>query len=121
MRSEIAKRFCRHTSQEVCPWNVSFASEVREPAFAPRAGLESADAGALAREFLAMSQAKFSTRFKGSAMKRAKRRGLARNAAVVLGNVGTSDDVPLLEAALHHDEPLVREHAAWALARIARQ
>lgn len=107
--------------QDVCPWNVSFASEVREPAFAPRAGLESADAGALAREFLAMSQAKFSTRFKGSAMKRAKRRGLARNAAVVLGNVGTSDDVPLLEAALHHDEPLVREHAAWALARIARQ
>ena len=87
---------------------MSFASEVREPAFAPHAGLESADAGALAR-------------FKGSAMKRAKRRGLARNAAVVLGNVGTSDDVPLLEAALHHDEPLVREHAAWALARIARQ
>ena len=107
--------------QDVCPWHVSFASEVREPAFAPRAKLESADAGALAREFLAMSQAKFSTRFKGSAMKRAKRRGLARNAAVVLGNVGTSDDVPLLEAALHHDEPRVRDHAAWALARIARQ
>jgi hypothetical protein len=31
---------------------------------------------------------------------------LARNAAVVLGNVGTADDVPLLEAALAHDEPL---------------
>ncbi len=45
-------------------------------------------------------------------MKRAKRRGLARNAAVILGNVGTSDDVPLLEAALTHDERLVREHAA---------
>jgi epoxyqueuosine reductase len=51
-------------------------------------------------------------------MKRAKRRGLARNAAVVLGNVGTAEDVPLLEAALHHDERLVREHAAWALDQI---
>jgi epoxyqueuosine reductase len=51
-------------------------------------------------------------------MKRAKRRGLARNGAVVLGNVGTTDDVPALEAALVHDEPLAREHAAWAFARL---
>ena len=106
--------------QDVCPWNVSFASEVREPAFASREGLDSTDARAVAREFLAMSQAEFSARFKGSAMKRAKRRGLARNAAVVLGNVGTSDDVPLLEGALQHDEPLVREHAAWALVHLDR-
>jgi epoxyqueuosine reductase len=105
--------------QDVCPWNLSFASELREPAFASREALDSGDARALAREFLAMSQAEFSARFKGSAMKRAKRRGLARNAAVVLGNVGTNDDVGLLEAALQHDEPLVREHAAWALARLA--
>jgi epoxyqueuosine reductase QueG len=80
--------------------------------------LDSDDARLLARAFLSMSQAEFSARFKGSAMKRAKRRGLARNAAVVLGNVGTGDDVPLLEAALQHDEPLVREHAAWALGSI---
>ena len=49
-------------------------------------------------------------------MKRAKLHGLKRNAAVVLGNVGTAEDVPVLEAALAHDQPLVREHAAWALA-----
>lgn len=54
-------------------------------------------------------------------MKRAKRRGLARNAAVPLGNVGTADDVPTLKAALQHDEPLVREHAAWALTRLRSQ
>ena len=65
-----------------------------------------------------MSQPEFSAAFKGSPMKRAKLRGLKRNAAVVLGNVGTSDDVPLLEAALEHDEPLVREHASWALAQL---
>jgi epoxyqueuosine reductase len=54
-------------------------------------------------------------------MKRAKRRGLARNAAVALGNVGAADDVPALEAALSHDEPLVREHAASALAHLRRR
>ncbi len=105
----------RQTSQDVCPWNVSFASELTEPAFAAREGLDANDARTVAREMLQLSQAEFSARFKGSAMKRAKRRGLARNAAVVLGNVGTGDDVPLLEVALRHDEPLVREHAAWAL------
>ncbi len=102
----------------MCPWNVSFAREARESAFASRAGLEAIDARVIAREFLAMSQAEFSARFRGSPMKRAKRRGLARNAAVVLGNIGTRDDVPLLEAELEHDEPLVREHAAWALERL---
>ncbi len=107
--------------QEVCPWNVSFATERREEAFSSREGLNAGDARALARELLAMSQAEFRARFKGSAMKRAKRRGLARNAAVVLGNVGTQEDVPRLEAALQHDELLVREHAAWALARISLQ
>jgi epoxyqueuosine reductase len=65
-----------------------------------------------------MSQTEFSAAFRGSPMKRAKRRGLARNAAVALGNLGTAEDIPALEAALHHDEPLVREHAAWALARL---
>jgi epoxyqueuosine reductase len=102
----------------VCPWNVSFSAELREPALAARDGLNTRGAHAIAQELLAMSQSEFSTRFKGSAIKRAKRRGLARNAAVVLGNVGSSDVVPLLDAAHAHDEALVREHAAWALGTI---
>ena len=53
-------------------------------------------------------------------MKRAKLRGLKRNAAVVLGNVGTVEDVPVLEQALDDENPLVGEHAAWALAQIRR-
>jgi epoxyqueuosine reductase len=40
-------------------------------------------------------------------------------AAVVLGNAGTSNDVDVLTRALDDEEPLVRQHAAWALARIA--
>ena len=75
--------------QEVCPWHESFAQELREPAFAPREALAGKDARALARELLLMTQAEFSAAFKGSPMKRAKLRGLKRNAAVVLGNVGT--------------------------------
>jgi len=51
-------------------------------------------------------------------MKRAKLRGLRRDACVVLGNVGTREDVDLLTRALDDEEPLVREHAAWALDRV---
>jgi epoxyqueuosine reductase len=65
-----------------------------------------------------MAQEEFSRAFKSSPMKRAKLRGLERNAAVVLGNVGTVQDVPALEQALGDPEPLVREHAAWALDRL---
>ena len=104
--------------QDVCPWNVSFSQELTEPAFASRDFLRDKDARTLARELLVMSQAEFSATFKNSPMKRAKRRGLARNAAVVLGNVGNRDDITALRVALAHDEELVREHAAWALAQM---
>jgi epoxyqueuosine reductase len=66
-----------------------------------------------------MDDASFRNRFRGSPMKRAKLRGLKRNAAVALGNVGTADDVPALTEALGDSETLVSEHARWALARIA--
>jgi epoxyqueuosine reductase len=102
----------------VCPWNVSFSTALREPAFAARPGLDSPDARALSRELLVMSADRFTARFKNSAIKRAKRRGLARNAAVVLGNVGTPEDVPLLEEALEHTEPIVHEHATCARERL---
>jgi epoxyqueuosine reductase len=113
--SGISKRVYRHISQSVCPWNIRFSRELGEPAFAPRAALAAKDARQLAREIIGMSQPEFSAAFKGSPMKRAKLRGLKRNAAVVLGNVGTSDDVHVLARALDDSEPLVREHAAWAL------
>ncbi|HEX6535304.1 MAG TPA: HEAT repeat domain-containing protein [Gemmatimonadaceae bacterium] len=109
----------RYTSQEVCPWNVSFARELEEAAFAPREAIGDKDARTLARELLAMSPEEFSRAFKGSPMKRAKLRGLKRNAAVVLGNVGTAEDADVLTRAIGDPEPLVREHAAWALRRLS--
>jgi epoxyqueuosine reductase len=72
----------------------------------------------LAQELLNMTQQEFSRAFSKSPMKRAKLRELKRDAAVVLGNVGTAEDVPLLERALEDEEPLVREHAASALRRL---
>ena len=103
--------------QDVCPWNVRFSRDVREDAFRPRDVLNG-DARAIARRILSMDDDSFRGDFKGSPMKRAKRRGLARNAATVLGNVGTADDTATLIAALDDPEPLVAEHAAWALERI---
>jgi epoxyqueuosine reductase len=69
-------------------------------------------------EWMGMSQEEFSRRFKGSAVKRTKRRGLLRNVAVALGNWGSPEAVPALAVALNDEEPLVRGHAAWALSRI---
>jgi epoxyqueuosine reductase len=106
--------------QDVCPWNVRFAEELPNGSpFAPRDAVGGKDARTLARDLLGMSPEAFSAAFKGSAMKRAKLRGLKRNAAVVLGNTGTTEDVAALERALDDPEPLVREHAAWALDRLA--
>ena len=61
-----------------------------------------------------MDQPAFSAAFRGSPMKRARLRGLKRSAAVVLGNVGTTEDADVLTRALDDEEPLVREHAAWS-------
>jgi epoxyqueuosine reductase len=104
--------------QSVCPWNVRFAKELREPALQAREALANKDARTLSREILAMDENQFRAQFRNSPMQRTKRRGLARNAAVVLGNAGDESDVPALVRALDHDERLVREHAAWALHQI---
>ena len=104
--------------QEVCPWNEKFARPVSDLAFSPRPAVADRDARALARDLVEMSSEAFAAAFHGSPMKRAKLRGLLRNACVVLGNLGQAEDVAVLAAALSHDEPLVRRHAASALVAI---
>ena len=102
--------------QEVCPWN-SFATPSSEEAFLAREGLD----GPSLVEWMTMTQEEFSARFKGSPIKRAKRRGLLRNVAVALGNWGAPEAVPALASALNDEEPLIRGHAAWALGRIGTE
>jgi epoxyqueuosine reductase len=77
--------------QEVCPWNEKFALPLREDAFRPRPAIAGMDAQTLAHELLVMSDEDFRHAFAGSPMKRAKLRGLKRNAAVVLRNDGAGD------------------------------
>jgi epoxyqueuosine reductase len=72
--------------QEVCPWNVRFSRELKETAFAPREVLAGKDARTLAHDLMNMDQHEFTASFQRSPMKRAKLRGLKRNAAVVLSN-----------------------------------
>lgn len=99
--------------QAVCPWN-RFADDVQFDELAPRKALETLDA----HDMLRVDRQTFNTMFKGTALHRTKRRGLARNAAVVLGNRRGKAALGTLIDALHtHDEPLVREHVAWALAQ----
>ncbi len=98
---------------DACPWN-RFAQASREAAFMARP----ATAGLALRDYLALTQEDFSAAFKGSPVKRTKRRGLLRNVCVALGNVGTADDVPALARAAAEEEELIAEHARWAIERI---
>jgi epoxyqueuosine reductase len=100
--------------QQVCPWN-RFGETNGDPAFAPRAGVPYPN---LLAE-MDLGPEEFNRMFKGSPLKRAKRRGYLRNVAVALGNTGDASALPVLERAASSDtEELVREHAVWALERI---
>jgi epoxyqueuosine reductase len=68
--------------QDVCPWNHRFATETGDPALAPRPENLSPDPA----ELVSLTDETFRNRFKGSPIKRAKRSGLARNAAIALMN-----------------------------------
>ncbi|HEV2456557.1 MAG TPA: tRNA epoxyqueuosine(34) reductase QueG [Verrucomicrobiae bacterium] len=69
-------------------------------------------------ELLSLDDAGFKTRFARSPILRTKRRGLLRNVCVALGNVGDASALPALEKASNDSEPLIAEHARWAIARI---
>ena len=70
------------------------------------------------REYLDLTDVEFRALFKTSPIKRIKRRGFLRNVCVALGNVGVPSDLPALERAAADPEPLIAEHAAWAIQQI---
>ncbi len=70
------------------------------------------------RDYLNLDDDRFRRLFRNSPIKRTKRRGLLRNVCVALGNVGTADDLPALERAAADAEPLIAEHAQWAIERL---
>jgi epoxyqueuosine reductase len=98
--------------QDVCPWN-SRAPQNGEAAFEPRAGSNPIDLVGL----FDLDDAAFRRRFRNTPLWRAKRRGLLRNAAIVLGNRPATKAIPALIRGLGDNDPLVRGACAWALGR----
>jgi epoxyqueuosine reductase len=92
--------------QEVCPWNRKDKTfpEAVDPV-----------------EMLQLDEDAFRRRFGGTALERTRRRGLVRNAAIVLGNTGDERALPPLRRALDDYEPIVRDAAQWAIEQIERR
>ncbi len=105
--------------QEVCPWNERFSAPTAEPAYSARTELDNPGLIDLATRLLDMSGKAFLREFRDSPVSRTRRNGLLRNVCVALGNWGSAEAVPVLERAARDHSPLVREHANWALERIA--
>jgi epoxyqueuosine reductase len=101
--------------QAVCPWQ-RFAVETRESAFFP---IDLDRAAPPLEQLLALTLSGFKQRFDGSAVERAGRDQLVRNACLAAANGGQTGCVPLLARLLDDASPIVRGHAGWALARLA--
>ena len=99
----------------VCPWN-KFAREGNLMKPHARADLQSPDL----IQLLQLDAAGFKLKFVDTPILRTKRRGLLRNVCVALGNVGDKSALPALEKAAHDPEPLIAEHAQWAIEQIVR-
>ncbi|MFU8803735.1 MAG: tRNA epoxyqueuosine(34) reductase QueG [Bradymonadaceae bacterium] len=100
--------------QAVCPWNTK-APLTEDEAFQARPSYRTLTP----LDVLQLDHEGYVQHFKKSAIKRAKHRGLLRNAAVVVGNSGDTGAIPVLAERLENEpDPLVRGHIAWALGRL---
>jgi len=97
----------------VCPWN-KFARDGSLMKPHARTDLQSPDLV----DLLQLDDAGFKSKFAGTPILRTKRRGLLRNVCVALGNIGDKSAVPALAKAMHDPEPLIAEHARWAMEQI---
>lgn len=98
---------------DVCPWN-RFAKQTREAKFAP---LPHPDLV----ESLQLTQEQFDEQFAGTPIRRLGLSRWKRNACVVLGNIGTKDDLPAIQQMVASDDILVVEHAQWAISEIEKR
>ncbi len=99
--------------QDVCPWNRKAPSSTA-PEFQSRPGLVNP-----ALEWLSkMSAEEFRETFRGSPIRRTKRSGLRRNAAIAMGNSGNVEFLPILEKMAQDEDPVVVDSAQWAIERV---
>ena len=116
--SELRSGMGRHVfgcdiCQDVCPWNRK-APTTTAPEFEAREGLVNPALDWLAE----MQQQEFSRVFRGSPVKRAKLSGLRRNAVIAMGNSGDQKFVPTLKKLSEDPDPIVAQHARWALHKL---
>jgi epoxyqueuosine reductase len=102
--------------QDVCPWNRRRRRRGGPP-FEPRPGAVGPELADLAT----LDGPTFRERFRRSPVKRTKRRGLLRNVAVALGNARDLQHLPVLERLASDEDPVVREHAEWAIGRLEEE
>ena len=98
---------------DVCPWN-KWATPTQEVKFRPRELPK-------LRKMLLWDEATFASRMMGSPMRRLKWQRFQRNVCVVLGNVGTMKDLPALKRVVAEAEPMIAEHALWAIEEINKR
>ena len=121
LRGPVPEELRQHTGdwlfgcdacQDVCPWNRRTPT-TGEEAFKPTSGMNPVELAGLFK----LDESEFRQRFRKTPLWRSRRRGLLRNAAIVLGN--RPDDTALdgLVCGLDDVEPLVRAASAWALGR----
>jgi len=124
-RGEIAEEFRSRMGhhvfgcdicQDVCPWNTKAgnARATSLPEFQPREGLFHPELKWLAE----MDEDSYRRTFRGSPIKRAKFSGLKRNVALAMGNSGDKDFIPVLEKMAADEDPVIAEHARWALEKL---
>ena len=144
MRQQIGHHvFGCDICQDVCPWNREAPVSLL-PAFQPRplGNPSRPSAHAQGREheskggpdaytdddatafnpplevLAELTEEQFREIFRGSPVRRPKYRGFLRNVAVAMGNSRDAKFRPILERLAEHSDPLVREHARWALAQL---
>ena len=117
MREKIGRQvFGCDICQDVCPWNGK-APITAIPDFQPDESLVNPDLSQLVR----IGRTEFRERFRGSPISRAKHAGFLRNVAIAMGNSGRREFVGELEELASSDDPVVAEHAQWAIERVNSQ
>ncbi len=102
--------------QQACPWNAAPGTRAGGEFATPPERRDLDLAG-----ILALDGESYRRRLRGSPLQRARREGLQRNAAIVMGNRGEAGSAAALAGALHEGEPSLRGHAAWALGRLGTE
>lgn len=101
--------------QEVCPWNKKLKPDLIS-ALKPRV-----DQAPFLLDLVSMTETDFQNKYKGTPILRAKYRGFMRNILVAIGNWGDKSAFSPVAKLVDSPEPLIRQHAAWALWQINKQ